>query len=257
VDTGPDPDGEAAREVTKVRGDRQIQCEVLVALAGCRNHRKWFAGFARPYLGDCPIEIGSGLGDYAREWIPLAEKFTVTDADETMIIGLKREMAGYPNVDVQQVLLPSTEQADHSCLICYNVLEHIDDHIGALRSMARLVRNGAHIVLVCPAFPFAMSPVDIATGHVRRYTKRSMTAALTEAGLEAVDVRYANSLGLICYYAFTSLLRQQPTTGRTMMFYDRLVVPVVRFGERLIRRPPFGQSVVAVARVGQPPPAGR
>jgi hypothetical protein len=66
--------------VTKVRGDRQIQCEVLVALAGCRNHRKWFAGFARPYLGDCPIEIGSGLGDYAREWIPLAEKFTVTDA---------------------------------------------------------------------------------------------------------------------------------------------------------------------------------
>jgi hypothetical protein len=110
---------------------------------------------------------------------------------------------------------------------------------------------------VCPAFPFAMSPVDIATGHVRRYTKRSMTAALTEARLEAVDVRYANSLGLICYYAFTSLLRQQPSAGRTMTFYDRLVVPVVRFGERLIRRPPFGQSVVAVARVGQPPPAGR
>jgi hypothetical protein len=42
-----------------------------------------------------------------------------------------------------------------------------------------------------------------------------------------------------------------------MRFYDRLVVPVVRSSERLIRRPPFGQSVVAVARVGQPPPAGR
>jgi Methyltransferase domain len=243
--------------VTEVRGDRQVQCEVLVALAGCRNHRKWFAGFARPYLGDSPIEVGSGLGDYAREWIPLVEKFTVTDADETMVIGLKREMARYAHVDVQQILLPSTGQADHSCLICYNVLEHIDDHIGALRSMAGLVRNGAHMVLVCPAFPFAMSPVDIATGHVRRYTKRSMTAALTEAGLEPVDVRYANSLGLICYYVFTSLLKKQPSAGRTMMFYDRLVVPVVRFGERLVRRPPFGQSVVAVARVGQPPPAGR
>jgi hypothetical protein len=34
-----------------------------------------------------------------------------------------------------------------------------------------------------------------------------------------------------------------------MTFYDRLVVPVVRFGERLIRRPPFGQSVIAIARV--------
>jgi len=27
------------------------------------------------------------------------------------------------------------------------------------------------------------------------------------------------------------------------------VVPVVRFSERLVRRPPFGQSVIAVAQV--------
>jgi hypothetical protein len=223
-----------------------------VALAECRNHRKWFADFARPYLGDHPIEIGSGLGDYAREWIPLTEHFTVTDADESLVIGLKKEMAGHSNVDVRQVLLPSTARADHSCLISYNVLEHIDDHVGALCSMAGLVRPGGYIVLVCPAFPFAMSPVDIATGHVRRYTRRSMTAALTEAGLEVVDVRYANSLGLLCYYAFTSLLRKQPSKGVTMTFYDRRLVPVVRFAERLIRRPPFGQSVIAVARVRSP-----
>jgi hypothetical protein len=114
--------------------------------------------------------------------------------------------------------------------------------------MAGLIRHGGYIVLVCPAFPFAMSPVDIATGHVRRYTKRTMRTALTAAGLEVVDLKYANSLGLICYYAFTSLLRRQPSTGGTMIFYDRVVVPVVHGAERLIRRPPFGQSVVAVAR---------
>ena len=236
-------------DMKELRGDRQIQRDVLVALSQCRNHRKWFADFARPYLGDHPIEIGSGLGDYAREWIPLVGQFTVSDADEALVIDLKREMAGYPNVDVRQILLPSTARADHSCLICYNVLEHIEDHVGALRSMARLVRREGYIVLVCPAFPFAMSPVDIATGHVRRYTRRSMTAALTEAGLEVVDVRYANSLGLICYYAFTSLLRRQPSPGGTTRFYDRMVVPVVRSVERVIKRPPFGQSVVAVARV--------
>jgi len=64
-----------------------------------------------------------------------------------------------------------------------------------------------------------------------------------------VDVRYANSVGLICYYAFTSLLGKQPSSGGTMTFYDRIVVPLVRGTERLIKRPPFGQSVVAVARV--------
>jgi SAM-dependent methyltransferase len=236
-------------EASQIRGDRQIQCDVLVALAECRNHRKWFADFAKPYLGEHPIEIGSGLGDYALQWIPQVEKFTATDADPVLVTELKKHMAPYPSVTVQQILLPTPERADHSCLICYNVLEHIDDDVGALTSMARLVRPDGYLVLVCPAFPFAMSPVDIATGHVRRYTKRSMSAALKAAGLDVVDVRYANSLGLICYYAFTSLLKKQPSTGGTMIFYDRLVVPAVRAIERLMGRPPFGQSVVAVARV--------
>ena len=241
----------AAKDDTdQLRGDRQIQCDVLVALAECQNHRKWFAGFAKPYLGEHPIEIGSGLGDYALEWIPSVEKYTATEADPALFAELQKHMAQYPNVTVRQLLLPTEERGDHSCLVSYNVLEHIDDHVGALRSMARLVRPEGYIVLVCPAFPFAMSPVDIATGHVRRYTKRTMRKALTDAGLEVVQVRYANSIGLVCYYGFTSVLKKQPSTGGTMSFYDRLVVPVVRFLERLVGdHPPFGQSVVAVARV--------
>lgn len=235
--------------VEELRGDRQIQHDVLEALANCANHRKWFAGFATPFLGEHPIEIGSGFGDYALEWLSSVEKFTATEADPALLYQLQRAMAAHPNVAVRQLLLPTDERADHSCLVCYNVLEHIDDHVGALQSMSRLVRVDGYLVVVCPAFPFAMSPVDIATGHVRRYTRRSMRKALTDAGLEVVDVRYANSLGLICYYAFTSLLRRQPAKGGTISFYDRLVVPVVRFLERLVGRPPFGQSVVAIARV--------
>ena len=239
----------AAIDLEQLRGDRKTQHDVLDALGTCTNHRVWFAGFARPYLGEHPIEIGSGFGDYAREWLPSVQKFTATEADPALYEQLKQEMAAYPNVSVRQVMLPAEDQADHSCLVSFNVLEHIDDHVGALRSMARLVRPEGYIVLVCPAFQFAMSPVDIATGHVRRYTRRTMTKALTEAGLEVVDVRYANSLGLICYYAFTSVLRRQPSDGGTISFYDKLVVPVVKTLEKLIGRPPFGQSVVAVARV--------
>jgi SAM-dependent methyltransferase len=242
-------DADYALSVEQLRGDRRTQHDVLEALSQCANHRRWFAGFANPFLGEHPIEIGSGFGDYAMEWIPRVEKFTATEADPALLPDLQAAMAGSPNVTVRQMLLPTDERADHSCLVSYNVLEHIDDHVGALQSMARLVRPDVYIVLVCPAFPFAMSPVDIATGHVRRYTKRSMTRALTDAGLEVVDVRYANSLGLICYYAFTSVLKRQPKTGGTISFYDRLVVPVVRFLERLVGRPPFGQSVVAVGRV--------
>jgi SAM-dependent methyltransferase len=240
----------SAADAEELRGDRQTQRDVLVALARCANHRRWFADFARPYLGEHPIEIGSGFGDYALEWIGSVEKFTATEADPVLLEQLTKQMTGYPSVTVRQLMLPTADRADHSCLLSYNVLEHIDDHVGALQSMARLVRPEGYIVLVCPAFPFALSPVDVATGHVRRYTRRSMHKALTDAGLDVVDVRYANSVGLICYYAFTSLLRRRPSSGGTISFYDRLVVPVVKFAERLIGdRPPFGQSVFAVARV--------
>jgi SAM-dependent methyltransferase len=242
-------DGTSRVDVDQLRGDRQTQHDVLEALAECANHRRWFAAFARPYLGEHPIEIGSGFGDYAKQWIPHVDKFTATEADPALLPDLQAEMAAYSNVEVSLLLLPTPERADHSCLIAYNVLEHIEDHVGALESMARLVRPDGHIILVCPAFPFAMSPVDIATGHVRRYTKRSMRQALNAAGLDVVDIRYANSLGLICYYAFTSVLKRQPKIGGTISFYDRLLVPVIRLAERLVGRPPFGQSVVAIARV--------
>ena len=90
----------STRDVTgdeaQIRGNRDIQRDVLVALAECRNHRKWFAGFAKPYLGDSPIEIGSGLGDYAREWIPLVRSFTATDADPVTVLELKQAMSGSP-----------------------------------------------------------------------------------------------------------------------------------------------------------------
>ena len=80
-------------------------------------------------------------------------------------------------------------------------------------------------LLIVPAFPFAMSPVDIATGHVRRYTKKSMRQALAEAGLAVEQLRYVNALGLIGYYMATSVFRLTPREGPMVKLYDRLVLP--------------------------------
>jgi hypothetical protein len=91
-----------------------------------------------------------------------------------------------------------------------------------------------------------MSPVDVATGHVRRYTRRSLGAAMTGAGLTVHTVEYVNTLGLLGYYTATSLLRRTPGPGAMVAFYDRMVVPVTRWVEQRMGAP-FGQSVFAVA----------
>ena len=234
--------------MAEIAGDQQVQSEVLEGLATAVNHRRWFVELAMPYLGDDPIEIGSGLGDYAVEWADRIPRFTATEADPERLVRLKERMVDHPGVSVREMLLPSEDSGHYSAAVSYNVLEHIDDHVGALRSIARLVRPGGAIVLIVPAFMFAMSPVDIATGHVRRYTKKTMRAALIEAGLEVERVQYANALGLIGYYAATSVFKLTPKEGAMVKVYDRLVLPATKAVESVVR-PPFGQSVFAVARV--------
>jgi hypothetical protein len=95
---------------------------------------------------------------------------------------------------------------------------------------------------------FAMSRVDVATGHVRRYTKKTLRAAMTEAGLAVETLHYANALGLIGYYTATSIFKLAPKEGPMVKIYDTTVLPVTKAMEKLVR-PPFGQSVFAVARV--------
>ena len=231
-----------------INGDQCVQSEVLEGLATAVNHRRWFVELAIPFLGDDPIEIGSGLGDYALAWEPHFSRFTATEADPDRLVALKERLGGHETVSIRQMLLPTEEVNTYSGAVSYNVLEHIEDHVGALRSMARLVRPGGRIVLIVPAFPFAMSPVDIATGHVRRYTKKSMRNALTEAGLTIERLEYLNALGLIGYYLATSVFRLIPKEGPMVKLYDQFVLPVTRAAERVMK-PPFGQSVYAVARV--------
>ncbi|MCP2325338.1 ubiquinone/menaquinone biosynthesis C-methylase UbiE [Hamadaea flava] len=231
-----------------LEGDHATQTEVLEGLATAVNHRQWFVELALPYLGEDPIEIGSGLGDYAEAWAAHVPRFTAAEASHERLIALKERFGGESTVDVVEMFLPSADAyAEHSAAVSYNVLEHIEDHVGALRTMGRLVRPGGAVIIIVPAFEFAMSPVDIATGHVRRYTKATMAAAMTEAGLHVERLQYANALGLIGYYVTTSLLRMAPKEGRLVSFYDRLVLPLTKAAEQRVR-PPFGQSVFAVAR---------
>jgi SAM-dependent methyltransferase len=234
--------------MAEITGDQRVQAEVLEGLATAVNHRRWFVELAVPHLGENPIEIGSGLGDYALEWAPYFKQFTATEADPERLIALKERLASEPKIDVREMLLPNSERGDYSGAVSYNVLEHIEDHVGALRSVRQLVRPGGKVVLIVPAFQFAMSPADIATGHVRRYTRKSMREALTEAGLVVEKLQYVNALGLIGYFMATSVFRLMPKEGPMVKLYDTLVLPVTKAAEQVIR-PPFGQSVFAVARV--------
>lgn len=233
--------------MAEISGDTALQTEVLEDLSDAVNYRRWLADLVRPHLADDPLEIGSGIGTYVAEWLPDVPRFTATEADEHRLLGLKKRFADDPRVVVRELYMPTDERAEHSAVVALNVLEHIEDHVGTLRSAARLLRPGGAVVLLVPAFPSAMSEFDRVIGHVRRYTTGMLGAALTDAGFRIEQLRYVNPVGLLGWYVMCRMLRQRPSNGPVLRAYDRMVVPALRKADGL--RAPFGQSVFAVARV--------
>ena len=62
-----------------------------------------------------------------------------------------------------------------------NVLEHIDDDQGVLRSISDRLEPGGHVAIWVPAFTLLYSPFDAKLGHVRRYRRRQLEADVTGA----------------------------------------------------------------------------
>jgi len=237
-----------------VTGDSRLQSDVLEDLSDAHRYRRWLADLVRPHLGEHPIEIGSGNGDYALEWVDGVSAFTATEADESRYAALAERFAGHGVVATRRLLLPAAEAEPgaataYSAAVALNVLEHIPDHVEALRAMGELVRPGGAVVIVVPAFPSAMSRFDLAIGHERRYTRASLGAAFTAAGLVVEELRYLNPIGLISWYVMVKALRRTPRNGVMLRLYDRSIVPLARVADRYLRAP-FGQSVLAVGRVG-------
>lgn len=226
-----------------------LQYRVLESLAGARNYIAWLSTLARPYLGPDPVEIGSGTGDYAQAWLDDGlERITVSEADPYLLRRLRSRFAGEERVSVAGLDLTAAPDLDHSSVVAFNVLEHLEDDIGALLGARMLVRAGGAIVIFVPAFPLAMSRFDRAIGHHRRYTRSTLAAGFAEAGIAVERLDYVNAPGLLAWIVGMKWLRGEPRAGPLLTAWDRLVVPLTRRLEA-VRTPPFGQSLLAVGRV--------
>lgn len=231
-----------------ITGDTRLQSRILEDVGAASRYRAWLVSLAFDALGDDPVEIGSGHGEYAEEWLPRVRHFTATDADPARVSHLRNRFNEDERVTVRKLLLPSTLDGEFSSAVAYNVLEHIPDEVAALRSMASMVRPGGSVIVFVPAFPMLMSDFDRAVGHVRRYRRASLRAAFRDAGLEPRVLKHVNWAGFFAWLLMMKMLRGAPRDSFALRAYDRLIVPAVRASERLVT-PPFGQSLLAIATV--------
>jgi len=227
----------------------ELQLRVLEDLEAARNYNAWVAALALPYLGEHPIEIGSGLGGNASRWLAAGvPHITVSDIEPETLDALRERFGDDDRVEVANVDLTRPRERDHSAAVALNVLEHVADDVAGLRAAQRLVRPGGRVVVFVPAFEFAMSSFDRAIGHYRRYTTATLARSFADAGLVVERCHYVNAPGLLAWTVGMKWLRLTPSEGAALRVWDRVVIPAARAIESRVR-PPFGQSVLGVGRV--------
>jgi SAM-dependent methyltransferase len=215
-----------------------------------RRYRAFQMSLIEPHCGTSVLEVGAGLGEFASAFHGL-ERHVVTDVDPDAVAAMAQRFAGRPEVEARVLDLaegPIELGNPVSTIVAINVLEHLADDIGALETLAGMTQSGGRIVLWVPAYMRLYGDFDRAVGHLRRYTPRTMAAAIRNAGLEPELVRPVNFLGGIAWWATVRRGGVGTPDPRLVRAYDRFVVPVTRAVESRVT-PPFGQSVLGVARL--------
>src|SRR5215207_2919319 len=73
-----------------------------------------------------------------------------------------------------------------------DVVEHLDDDVGGLREMRRVLRRDGRLLLFVPAFMFLWGVQDEVSNHRRRYTLPTLLKAVEAAGFSIEWASYAN-----------------------------------------------------------------
>jgi SAM-dependent methyltransferase len=172
--------------------------------------------------------------------------------------------AGRGHRRLAQTDLTALPFADNSFEIvtALDVVEHVEDDVGALREIARVLRPGGVLLMSVPAYRFLWSSHDVALHHKRRYTTHSMEPRLRKAGLTPVKLTYllAFLFPAIALYRLADRLRQPRGEPKAHLVaipsvINRFLIALQEAELSLARRInlPFGVTLFCVARKSEGP----
>jgi SAM-dependent methyltransferase len=198
------------------------------------------------------LDVGCGTGHTLHTLASSARQALGIDTQLEGFDGAARPEAGLLcAADV--ATLPLAEGCADVAL-ALDVLEHVDDAV-VLAEIKRVLTARGALILTVPAFPGLWSHRDDAAGHLRRYTKASLTTALGRAGFAVSWLSFYQAT-LLPVLALTRVAGRRSSRPRdaedrvsglanaVFGWVNRAEVAGLRAGLRY----PFGSSLVALAR---------
>lgn len=222
----------------------------LEAMSFADRYHRWIRDEFRPYVGTEVAEVGAGSGDFSRLLLETPiRRLLAVEPSEAMFARLCDALAGDPRVEPRNAFFSDVVgevEGTLDTLVYVNVLEHVEQDGEEVELMRRALVHGGHACIFVPALPWLYSRFDASIGHYRRYRKGGLEALLRDGGLEVVRSRFFDAAGVLPWLLFYRLLGRT-LAAKDVEVYDRLVVPVIRRVEGVVR-PPVGKNLLVVAR---------
>jgi SAM-dependent methyltransferase len=138
------------------------------------------------------LEIGCGTGHN----LPMLAQFGSVEAIEidAAARAIASQRLGKPVGNAPLPALTGVARGTYDLIAVLDVVEHIEDDVGALTAMAECLKPGGKILITVPAHQWMWSAHDVVNHHHRRYSKKTLGAAIARAGLTHNGLRWFNSL---------------------------------------------------------------
>jgi glycosyltransferase involved in cell wall biosynthesis len=231
--------------------------EILDRLSRAPRFTRWMADVLRPYIGDRVLEIGAGTGNMSFLLMP-RQLYWATDVNPHYLDYLARLRAARPYMRVgftdggNWETFPAGQSFD--TVVCLNVVEHVQDDVGALRNIWNVLDDGGRAVILVPCGPRLYSSMDEVLGHFRRYTQDQLSGVAREAGFHVEQMLKFNRAGVVAWWLNGRILRKK-TFGLGQIKMLNILTPIFRLLDPWLPLPPL--SIIAILRkaadrTGQP-----
>jgi SAM-dependent methyltransferase len=222
----------------------------------------WFAGkrllFKRMLAdriaaGDLDIlDIGCGTGASAVEF-GTAGRVIASDRSPDALEFVRTR--GLSDVVAANAAEPPFADESFDLVLAFDIIEHVEDDLGMLQGLGRVLKPGGAIAIHVPAWPVLWSDHDEILEHKRRYTRDSLSELVDNAGLRFERLSWSSMTILPVAFAMRGLRRFMPkkNTAEADMFslpplLNAAAFSVYRAEAAMAARfnLPFGLSLAAV-----------
>lgn len=149
------------------------------------------------------MEIGCSSGFLLRDLATSFPKATIVGVDvvKEPLYQLARNFPGIPLLRFDLLRCPLPDKSV-DVLIMLNVLEHIEDDVGALQKAFNLLTPGGVLIIEVPAGQILYDAYDKELHHFRRYSIAELQRKLVKVGFK---IRRKSYLGFLLFPAFAAV----------------------------------------------------